>query len=803
MARRSFHKPIIVYLLAAIIVIVAVPQNSKQWAPKFLRDARLHFGLDLAGGTQLDFRISEQEIRDQISQLKTEITQTKALEGSSEAVAVLELQVTNMEEQQRTLVESIRTVIERRINALGVSEAVITPSYIGNEKHLLVECPGIVDTQKCIETVGKTIKLEFKEEFTEATDEYQDEVRTRAKNAKATILAKGGSLEIVGQDLGDELGIAYVEEGRYFRDTLPEGLESLWNKSPNGQLYEQTGTITSTQSGPDGNPITSEIEGIFLSEITRARTETGRVITDPGNALARLALDNADAKHATHDNNTLDDSVPPQVAAVLHSLEPGALNTVTVAEDDVRLLFLESFAAGREEMSASHILVTYKGATSAASEITRTKEEALAKVLELKNTLNGGASFATLAQKESDGPSGEKGGSLGTFGRGTMVPAFSDAAFALSKGEITPPVETAFGYHLIKADSDPVSKKDIASYQELLVSGNNAGETTKGFLAQLQNGEVRSTEEMVFIRSLFFSLLPTGWQDTQLDGKNFRTATVTLDPITNIPVVQINFDDEGADLFQELTARNINKRIAIFVGGTLVSAPTVQTEISGGTAIITGMQNFDAAKSLASDLNTGAIPAPIYLAGQRTVEATLGATALRTSLRAALIGIIILMLYMIIVYRFLGLLADIALSAYAIIFFAILKMPLFLISSDYIVLTLAGMAGIILSIGMAVDANVLIFERMKEEMRKGKLLSTAAETGFKRAWPSIRDGNVSTLITCAILFTIGTSIVRGFAITLGMGVILSMLTAILVTRLLIRKVAETPLGNRPELFGGK
>jgi len=229
----------------------------------------------------------------------------------------------------------------------------------------------------------------------------------------------------------------------------------------------------------------------------------------------------------------------------------------------------------------------------------------------------------------------------------------------------------------------------------------------------------------------------------------------------------------------------------------------VQTEIAGGVAVITGSSTFEEAKKLAQDLNTGAIPAPIYLSGQHTVEATLGAEALRTSVKASLIGIVILMLYMIVMYRLLGLLADLALLGYAILFLALLKLPLFLFSGQYIVLTLAGMAGVILSIGMAVDANVLIFERIKEELRKGKLLTTSIETGFQRAWPSIRDGNISTLITCIILFTVGTSIVRGFAATLGMGVLVSMFSAIIITRWLMRRIAKTPLGDNIELFGVK
>ena len=161
------------------------------------------------------------------------------------------------------------------------------------------------------------------------------------------------------------------------------------------------------------------------------------------------------------------------------------------------------------------------------------------------------------------------------------------------------------------------------------------------------------------------------------------------------------------------------------------------------------------------------------------------------------------MLFMILIYRMMGLLADLALCIYALIFLAVLKLPLFLLSDQYIVLTLAGMAGIILSIGMAVDANILIFERIKEELKKGKLYKTAIETGFERAWPSIRDGNVSTFITCIVLFTIGTSIVRGFAATLGMGVLISMFSAIVVTRFLLRQLAKSPISGNMEMFGVK
>lgn len=163
------------------------------------------------------------------------------------------------------------------------------------------------------------------------------------------------------------------------------------------------------------------------------------------------------------------------------------------------------------------------------------------------------------------------------------------------------------------------------------------------------------------------------------------------------------------------------------------------------------------------------------------------------SIKAGLVGVVLLMLYMLIVYRGLGLLANSALLAYAIAFLAMLKVPLLLITNQYIVLTLAGAAGMILSIGMAVDTNVLVFERVKEELRKGKMFRTAIEVGFTKAWPSIRDSNLATLISCALLFMIGTSIVRGFAVTLGLGVLMSMVTGLLLSKWLARKLAQLPL----------
>ncbi|PIR48288.1 protein translocase subunit SecD [Candidatus Peregrinibacteria bacterium CG10_big_fil_rev_8_21_14_0_10_55_24] len=798
-ARRPYAWPILTVVVAAIVIIVALPQHMRQWAPGILGGAQLHYGLDLVGGTQLDFRISEQEMRDQAQRLKEELAALENQNGSVEDMNLLQAQLIAIEDQQRGIVEAIRTVLERRINSLGVSEAVITPSYVGEEKHLLVECPGIVETQDCINIVGKTIQLEFKEEFTEPTEEFEQSVHDRVRSIQRRMTQSGDTLAVIGEDMSDDLGVYYIDAHPFFKDQLPEGLDTLWNLTPKTGVREVEGTLQIPSRGDDGQVYAQDIPGIYLAEITQTRTETGRILEDQAMALEYLASSDRTLSLKTQENTQLTDA-QDELTQALREMAPNDVRTVTTPQGTM-VVILRSRTLGTEQVEASHILISYKGALSSDESVTRTKEEALSLAQELKERIDGGEDYVNLARAYSDGPSGEEGGTLGTFGRGTMVPAFEDVAFALPSGSVSDPVETQFGYHIIRVEQGVQRSPDTVSYDTLTVSGDDAISRAATIAEQVKSGSVERQEEFTTIRAIFFSLLPTGWKDTTLDGKHFRSATVTLDPTTNLPLVQITFDAEGARLFQELTKMNVGKRIAIFVGGELVSAPTVQTEIAGGIAVITGSQNFEEAKTLATDLNTGAIPAPIYLAGQHTVEATLGAQALENSLKAALIGIVVLMLYMVLIYRLLGVFANLALLVYAALFFAVLKLPLFLFSSQYIVLTLAGMAGIILSIGMAVDANVLIFERIKEELRKGKLFKTAVETGFLRAWPSIRDGNVSTVITCVILFAVGTSVVRGFAVTLGMGVVISMFSAIVVTHWFLRRIAKTPLAEKTSLFG--
>jgi protein-export membrane protein SecD len=304
------------------------------------------------------------------------------------------------------------------------------------------------------------------------------------------------------------------------------------------------------------------------------------------------------------------------------------------------------------------------------------------------------------------------------------------------------------------------------------------------------------------------------WQSTGLGGSQFRVAKVSQDS-EGKPATSISFDTEGGRLFGEITGRlseasdprfcgGTGMPFSIFVDGESISEPCVSERIDGGNAIITlGAANYNTALAeatkLAEDLNSGATPAPVTLVSERKLSASLGDSAFHMSITAALLGFALVAIWMIFFYRFFGVLAIIALIFYSAVLVALLK------SASFLVLTLSGIAGIILSIGMAVDANILIFERIKEELKSGRKYADAVEEGFDRAWTSIKDSNVSSLITCFILWGVsGTGIVKAFAINLAIGIIISMFTAITFTWYLIKVFVPKYLEKKHCLLvGGK
>ncbi len=271
---------------------------------------------------------------------------------------------------------------------------------------------------------------------------------------------------------------------------------------------------------------------------------------------------------------------------------------------------------------------------------------------------------------------------------------------------------------------------------------------------------------------------------TTLTGRHLTKATLGFDHL-NRPIVNFEFNEEGTELFRQITARNVGKPLAIFVDNSLLQDPIVQQEINGPAQITFGTntsqdQVLQEARILVERFNAGALSAPIKQVHQRTVSPTTAEDALRSIIIAGLLGTLLVILFMIGYYRRMGIFAALALIIYTIITLAVFKViPNF-------TMTLAGIAGFVLSIGMAVDANILIFERTREELKKGMASFAAIEEGFRRAWPSIRDSNVTTIITAIILWYLTSSFVKGFALTLGIGVVVSMFSAIFVTRTMLR-----------------
>lgn len=405
---------------------------------------------------------------------------------------------------------------------------------------------------------------------------------------------------------------------------------------------------------------------------------------------------------------------------------------------------------GEKEVNASHLLICYKGSQNCDSNLYKNKNEARAKIEELKQQATPN-NFADLVKQYSTEPGADqRDGDLGWFSKGDMVPEFENAVFAMSKGQISEVVETDFGFHLINLKDERIPKE----YEVARVLIKTKSKTDF----------VPPAEE---------------WMDTKLSGKQLKRAEVLSDSRTGQVQVSLQFDSDGAKLFGEITERNVGKPVAIFLDGQPISVPTVNEPIRDGSAVISGDFTWEESRLLAQRLNSGALPVPVELISQQKVDATLGADSLTSSFKAGVWGLLLIILFMIAYYRITGVISVISLAIYGAITLALFKIL-------GVTLTLSGIAGFILSVGMAVDANVLVFERLKEELKNKKTLSTAVEEAFIRAWSSIRDGNITTLISCAFLIWLGTGFVQGFAVTLAIGILVSMFTAVTVTRILCR-----------------
>ncbi len=289
-------------------------------------------------------------------------------------------------------------------------------------------------------------------------------------------------------------------------------------------------------------------------------------------------------------------------------------------------------------------------------------------------------------------------------------------------------------------------------------------------------------------------------QTTDLGGNDLESANADIDTQTGQPIVSFQMKGGAVQKFADLTKKinQENGRLLIILDNEPLFNGTVSTPITDGKGQMQGFKDIKDAQQTAVLLNAGALPVPIELVEQRTVGATLGQESIEKSLVAGAIGLIAVLVFMIVYYRLAGLVAGAALLIYTLLILDIFKISG--ITQSPIVLTLAGIAGFVLSIGMAVDANILIFERMKEEVREGSSVSAAVDSGFKRAWSSIRDSNVSTLITCLILYISGIPIIKGFAVTLAIGVVVSMFTAITISKTFMQAIVQTKIGSKPSSY---
>lgn len=615
-------------------------------------------GLDLQGGTRLEY------------------------EADLSKVAVADRQ---------EAVNGVRDVIERRVNALGVSEPLVQTTQAGDRWRVSAELAGVSNIQDAINMIGKTPILEFKTEapVTQRALTADEEAQITKSAADAKINAEA-------------LLHAAQQPGANFADLAMRATSSSAPLS--SEFIRENPTLAS------------------LYEQLRGDAATG---------------------------------------TIAHVIETPTADYVVRVDDRKPVT---------KEAMGNHLLISYTGAQGGIA-TTLTKEQARAKIDALKKEANP-QNFLDLIKKNSMEPDASSTAGFLNWteekpayaGATQFVTEFAKPFFALPKGQISDVVESPFGFHLIlKSDERPVNdiRAMVATFKKV----------TKDDIIPPNDG----------------------WITTKLTGKQLQSARVDFNQQTGAIQVALQFNDEGKALFGDITRVNVGKRVGIFIDGTLISAPVVQTEIAGGQAVITGSGSLDEAKTLARNLQQGALPVPITLIAQQTIGASLGVDSLQASLKAGLIGFLLVALFMILLYRLPGVVAIFALALYAALTLAFFKMV-------PVTLTLSGIAGFILSIGIAVDANVLVFERLKEEWRLGKGLSIALEDAFRRAWPSIRDGHMTVLISCVVLYWFSSSVIRGFSLTLAIGVILSLFTAVVTCRVWLRFLASTRLSRFGRLF---
>ena len=627
------------------------------WAAPTMADEPFRLGLDLQGGTHLIYEADMSQIP---------------------------------EEDRLEALEGVRDVIERRVNAFGVSEPVVQTTTTGGTYRVIIELAGVLDVTEAISLIGETPVLEFKES---------------------------------GEELSGEPTEEQLAELEAINETERAAADAVLARALAGESFDDLVAEISIESGiEESKGILENISG------NSARSEFFIVINEKG-------------------------------------LYPGQIYSSTLETSEGVNIFKYLSEGERAQMELSHILICYEGAYGCQSDLPEIDAS-----IQINNVLEQATAenFADLAKEYSTGPSGPDGGYLGWGDPEQYVTAFALASAGLEVGEISSVVQTEFGYHLIYKHDQ---------------------KTEPAYTVQ------RILMEVTDIYDIAPELLDP-WVNTELSGKHLERAVVEFDMNTNAPYVSLTFNAEGGDLFAALTEEHIGEPIAIFLDGEPISTPVVQQAIYGGRAVITGDFSVEESKLLAQRLNAGALPVPVELLSQQTVGPTLGAVSLEKSINAALFGFLIVALYMIAAYRLPGLVAVVALLLFAFMNLAAYRL-------FGVTITLAGIAGFVLSLGIAVDANVLIIERLKEEFASGRDFRSAVDEAFARAWTAIRDGNITTLIAAGVLYWFSSSFIRGFALTLSIGVILSMFTAITVTRVYLKSVLQWKKIRNMSLFGVK
>ncbi len=621
----------------------------------YLPESSYRLGLDLQGGAHLVYEADMSAI--------PEADRTDALSG-------------------------VRDVVERRVNAFGVSEPLVQTTTNGGRYRVIIDLPGVTNVADAVRQIGETPVLTFRLPDTDVDVEPTAEQEAQIETAQITE-----------------------------RENALAVLDRALNEDDFGAIAKEVSIDAATK---DNNG--------YVGFVNADDEEYGGLVE-------RIEDDN---------------------------LRKGVINGLYEGTSRMHVVNYLSKKV-ENEPQVSHILICYAGVTGC--ETTRTKEEAqvLAQSLREEATKS---NFAQLAIDNSDDPgSGDQGGDLGFLQPGMTVEPFNTTAFAMKNGQISEVIESDFGYHILYRET---SRR--VNYYEL------------------------SHIEMPWTTiSDIFVIDP--WVNTELSGKHVKHASVGFDPNTGAPYVILDFNEEGATLFTELTEANVGNVIGIFLDGEAITTPTVQQVIYGGQATITGSFSIDEAKLLAQRLNAGALPVPIEIISQQTIGPALGQSSLDKSVQAGLAGFALIAVFMVAYYRLAGLLAVIALVFYAAANLAMYKL-------FGVTITLSGIAGFVLSLGIAVDANVLIFERLKEELRAGRDLPTAADEAFRRAWPSIRDGNLTTLIATGVLYWIGEGFIRGFALTLTIGVLMSMFSAMVVTHVLVKLIVRYKVVRKPMFFLG-